>query len=369
MFVAGHLHSFADYAHTDVCRRNSINPFIMKLSPYLLPLFSLSIAAPAFACDLCGCYTPKLEMVPDKTVGFYAGAAEQFTSFGTDRVDGHKVDNPTGQYLESSNTQFFVGAKFFHDRLSIQLNVPYIYRQFRRPEGFDIEHGHEAGLGDMSLLASLVVFHKEALFHETGGGFAKDGKTALPMQQGEPDFTTSLIITTGIKAPTGDASRIKEEFNEMDIEGAPESGIHGHDLALGTGSWDGVFGAQFDMRYKALFFDAEVQFTWRGQGHYSYRYANDFVWSGGPGVYLLRSPRGSLGVQCNVSGETKGTDTFLGAPAEDTGVTALYVGPKIVASFGRVSGEVGADFPVIMNTTSFQTTPDYRIRAGFTVRF
>jgi hypothetical protein len=341
----------------------------VKISFSFLSLLSVTIAAPVFACDLCGCYTPRIEIAPEKTIGFFAGAAEQFTRFGTDRIDGRKVDNPTGQYLDSSNTQAFVGAKFFHDRFSIQVNVPYIYRQFRRPEGFDIEHGHESGIGDVSLLASLLVFHKEALFHESGGGFSKDGKTALSVERGEPDFTTSFTITAGIKAPTGDESRVKEEFNEVEIEGAPESGIHGHDLALGTGSWDGVFGAQFSMHYKALFFDAAAQFTWRGQGHYSYRYANDFSWSGGPGVYLLRSARGSLGVQCLVSGETKGTDTFLGEPAEDTGVTALYVGPQIVASFGRVSAEVGADFPVIMNTTSFQTTPDYRIRAGVTVRF
>lgn len=354
-----------------MCRRTflKLNLIPMKFSKHLLPILSLSVAAPAMACDLCGCYTPRLEVAPEKTIGFYLGAAEQFTSFGTDRVDGHKVDNPTHQYLDSSNTQFFVGAKFLHDRLTIQVNVPYIYRQYRRPDGFDIEHGHESGLGDVSLLASYLVFHKEALFRETGGGLSKDGKTSLPMERGEPNFTTSFTITAGIKAPTGDASRILEEFHEHDEEGAPESGIHGHDLALGTGSWDGVFGAQFSLRYKAFFFDAEAQFTWRGQGHYSYRYANDFSWNGGPGVYLMRSERGSVGVQCALSGETKGLDTFLGQAAEDTGITSLYVGPQIVASFGRVSAEVGADFPVIMNTTSFQTTPDYRIRAGFTVRF
>ncbi|MEP6669941.1 MAG: hypothetical protein ABJF10_12355 [Chthoniobacter sp.] len=341
----------------------------MKISQYLFPILSLTLAAPTMACDLCGCYTPRLEVAPEKSVGFYAGAAEQFTSFGTDRVDGHKVDNTTGQYLESSNTQFFIGAKLFHDRFSLQVNVPYIYRSFRRPVGFDIEHGHESGLGDVSLLASLVVFHKVALFHETSGGLSKDGKTSLSLERGEPDFTTSLTFSAGLKAPTGDESRVREEFNEVDVEGAPESGIHGHDLALGTGSWDGVFGAQFSMRYKAFFFDAEAQFTWRGQGHYSYRYANDFTWNGGPGVYLLRSSRGSLGVQCNVSGETKGTDTFLGESAEDTGVTSLYVGPQIVASFGRFNAEIGADIPVLMNTTSFQTTPDYRLRAGVTIRF
>lgn len=80
----------------------------MQLSKFTLSILSISIAAPSFACDLCGCYTPHLEVIPEKSVGFYAGAAEQFTSFGTDRIDGRKVDNPTGQYLDSSNTQFFL---------------------------------------------------------------------------------------------------------------------------------------------------------------------------------------------------------------------------------------------------------------------
>ena len=49
-----------------------------------------------------------------------------------------------------------------------------------------------------------------------------------------------------------------------------------------------------------------------------------------------------------MSGETKGLGTFLGESAPDTGVTSLYVGPQIVASFGRFSGKVGVDLPVIM---------------------
>jgi hypothetical protein len=335
----------------------------------LLSLLSISTASPILACDLCGCYTPRLEVTPEKSYGFYAGASEQFTHFGTDRMNGREVGNPTGQYLDSSNTQVVLGATFLDNRFGLQVNVPLIYRSFQRPEGFDIEHGHESGLGDVSLLANFVVFRKEALFHETDGGLAKDGKTALPPGRGEPDFTASLNLIAGLKFPTGDASRIKEEFNEVEIEGAPESGIHGHDLALGTGSYDGIFGAQLALRYKAIFFQADFQYTWRGQGHYSYRYANDFSWDGGPGVYLIRNSRGSLALQAVVSGETKGKDTFLGESAEDTGITSLYVGPRIVASFGRVQGEVGVDLPTIMNTTAFQTTPDYRIRAGLTIHF
>lgn len=92
-------------------------------------------------------------------------------------------------------------------------------------------------------------------------------------------------------------------------------------------------------------------------------------WDGGPGVYLHRRGGNVLALQCAVSGETKGYDKFQGEDALDSGLTSLYVGPRVTASFGRINGDIGVDLPVIMNTTKFQTTPDYRIRAGLTIHF
>ena len=341
----------------------------MHLSKFTLSILLLTAASRTFACDLCGCYTPRLEVVPEQTVGFYAGVGEQFTHFGTDRINGEKVANPTGQHLDSSITQFVVVATFAQSRFSMQVSVPYIYRSFQRPEGFDIEHGTESGLGDVSLLANFVVFNTDRAARSEPRGLSKDGKCAAISRRAEPDFSASLNFLAGLKFPTGDSSRIKEEFAESEVEGAPASGIHGHDLALGTGSYDGVFGVRTFVRYKALFFQGDAQFTLRGRGHYSYRYANDLQWNGGPGVYLYRRAGDSLAVQCAVSGETKGYDTFQGEHALDTGVTSLYVGPRVIAFFVRINGDIGLDLPVIMNTTDFQTTPDYRIRAGLSIRF
>ena len=45
-------------------------------------------------------------------------------------------------------------------------------------------------------------------------------------------------------------------------------------------------------------------------------------------------------------GDTKGYDTFQGQPDTDTGMTAVYVGPRILGTLGRWVGEVGADLPV-----------------------
>lgn len=337
----------------------------------LLSLLALASVSRALACDLCGCYLTPQELASSqhRPVNIYAGVAEQFTHFGTLQYNDHEIEDPVDQRLDSSITQLVVGAAFFEHRFALQVNVPLIYRSYKRPEGFEIEHGHESGLGDVSLLANYVAFRKDALFHESAGGFAKDGKTALPSGRGEPDFTTTLNLIAGAKFPTGDTRRLKEEFNEVEVEGAPESGIHGHDLTLGTGSYDAIFGAQFFVRYKEVFFEADTQFTLRGDGDHSYHFANDLSWSGGPGVYLYRKGRQSLGLECVVSGESKNTDRFQGRVAEDTGITSLYVGPRVTAQLGGLSADVSLDLPTIMNTTKVQLVPDYRIRAGLTYHF
>ena len=72
-----------------------------------------------------------------------------------------------------------------------------------------------------------------------------------------------------------------------------------------------------------------------------------------------------LGCQCVVSGEHKDRDTFRGEPAEDTGITSVFLGPRIVAARGRLSGEVAAEFPVVMDNTALQVVPDYRLRGSF----
>jgi hypothetical protein len=340
----------------------------MKLSQYLPPLLLLTVSGSAMACDLCGCYTPTLEVVHEKSYGFYAGVTEQFTDFNTERLDGAKQPNPAGEYIHSSITQFVVGASFLNNRLGVQLSVPLIYRAFQRQLGFDIDRGHVSGLGDISLTVNAIVWKTEGLYHERASSYAKDGKTMVHGGRGEPDFTAVVNVTAGVKLPTGSTSRLKENFLP-EVEGAPDSGIGPHDLTLGTGSVDGIFGIQGQLRYKELFLQADLQYTVRGYGDYQFRFANDFSWSGGPGVYLYRKPAGSVGLQCVVSGETKGYDRFQGVPDPDSGVTALYVGPRLTVGLGRLSGDVGVDIPVIMNATSFQTTPGYRIRGGFTWQF
>jgi hypothetical protein len=323
-------------------------------------------------CDLCGCYTPQMQMLEHgDTVppfpwlrGWYGGVGEQFTHFGTVQIDGNEAPNPTGQYENSSITQVFAGYDL-SSRFSIQASLPIIYREFRRPEGFRIDEGTESGIGDASLLLKAVALHFTA-----GGGrsFDVSGKNPVAIDH-EPDFVASAIVFSGVKFPTGATERLKEEFHEVEIPGAPPSGIHGHDLTLGTGSYDGIFGEQNSIRYKNFFFESNVQFTLRGDGAHQYHFANDLVWDTGPGYYFVRQHDAVVGLQFVLSGEYKDTDRFRGKVAEDTGITSVFAGPRVVASWGRWSAEVSADLPLTIDNTALQVVPDYRIHAGLAVHF
>jgi hypothetical protein len=337
-----------------------------------LLVFVAAGAVMSRACDLCGCYTPQLNTMPGMEsthffpwlAGWYGATSEQFTRFATVQVDGSEVANPTGQYLNSSITQLVAGYEI-NSRFALQMNVPLIYREFKRPEGFQIDRGTISGLGDISLLLKSVVFHYASPARRS---FEFEGKNPIAVEH-EPDFTVSAILLTGIKFPTGDSSRLEEEFHEVEIPGAPESGIHGHDLTLGTGSYDGIFGGQTALRYKNIFFETNIQFTLRGDGTHQYHFANDLVWAGGPGYYIVRNHETIFGVQFATSGEYKDVDRFRGKKAEDTGITSVFLGPRLVASRGRWSAEVGAEFPVSIENTALQVVPDYRLRGGISVQF
>ncbi|MHB8520162.1 MAG: transporter family protein [Limisphaerales bacterium] len=304
-----------------------------------------ALATPTMACDLCAVYSAS-QAQGQTGAGWFGGAAEQFTHFGTAQTDGHRVPNPAGQYLDSSISQIFAGYNFT-EQFGLQFNLPIIARSFERPQGFANDRGTVSGPGDVSLLGSLIAYRKLT-----------------------EDYTFSWSVLGGLKFPTGDSSRIKEEFSEVAVSGAPVSGIHGHDLTLGTGSFDGIVGTGVFTRWQRLFLSANVQYAIRTRGDFDYQFANDLTWSGGPGIYLALNHKYTLALQAVVSGESKGKDTFQGAPADDTAVTAVYLGPQVSFTWGsNLSAQAGVDLPVSIDNSAFQIVPAYRVRAGLTWHF
>jgi hypothetical protein len=305
-----------------------------------------TFAQPMLACDLCGVYSAT-QVALETSQGPFVGVAEQFTHFGTIQMDGKEVSNPSGQYLDSSISQLFAGYNFT-PRIGLQFNLPLIYRSFKRPDGEGgIDFGTESGLGDVSLLGNFLAFQKV-----------------------KENFTVNWNVLGGVKFPTGSSDRLKEELNEVENPVGPPSGIHGHDLTLGSGSYDGIIGSGIYARWHKGFLTANLQYAIRTEGDFNYRFANDLTWSGGPGYYLILNDSYTLALQAVVSGEHKGKDTFAGESAEDTGITAVYLGPQLNFTWrGKLSIQIGADLPVSLDNTSLQTVPDYRIRGGLTWRF
>lgn len=309
----------------------------------LVPVF---FAQPALACDLCAIY--RSMEAKSSGAGLNLGVFEQYTRFGTLQQDGNPVNDPAGQKLDSSITQFIMGYQI-NDKFGVQMNIPYISRSFRRADGLGgINKGTESGLGDMSLIGHYRLYR----YLSENTIFAWD-------------------LIGGVKFPTGSSDRIKEELAESEGDAdAPKSGIHGHDLALGSGSWDGILGTAIFGRWDRLYLTGGVQYTIRSRGDFGYRYANDLTWYVKPGEYLWLSHEGTLGLQVAISGEDKGKDDLAGVKAEDTGMTSVFVGPELSFTWHEnLSAELGAEFPIVSDNTSLQLVPDYRVKAAVTWRF
>jgi hypothetical protein len=315
----------------------------------LVILFVLFVFANfSYACDLCGCFVPQ-----DVEHGFQVGLGEQYSSSSNLSLDGEQTPNVANQSLNSWYTQLLVNYRF-NARASLQLNAPLIHRSFRRLEGDSIQNGTESGLGDLLLLGAYT-----------------------PFQRKNPSSQFQWKLLGGLKFPTGNSDPIGEELEEghseemearpSSIQHAEDSGVHGHDLALGSGSWDGLIGTALSGRSGDWFYAANVQYTIRTRGSFDYRYANDLLWYGGPGYYFATKPNYSFGLQALLAGEHKGEDELGNEPMDDTSMTAVYLGPNALIAINQmVMTEIGFGFPLSINNSGLQTVPKYRLRIGLT---
>jgi len=332
--------------------------------------FATALGAPmsTLACDICAVYTATEQ--GESRTGPRLGVAVQYTHFGTLQDDGHEVSNPEDESVDSVTTQLVLGYQVT-PRIGLQLNLPIIDRDFVRVEDGRRVHGSVSGPGDLTLLGHVLV-HSVVTENSV--------------------FRFSLL--GGLKLPTGDSERLGEELAE--VEGAalrrrfvarhtdpgPDpgepgggvehhaSGVHGHDLALGSGSIDGLVGGDLYWSWRRAFVTGELHYSIRTEGDFAYRFANDLTWAGGPGAYVLLDHDYSLALQAVVSGETKGKDRQAGQRLDDTAATSLFVGPYVLFTWGTSLGaEAGIDLPVVQNNTSLQIVADYRVRAAAMWRF
>jgi hypothetical protein len=339
-----------------------------------MSLTLIAVVAPrrTDACDVCAVYTAT--EVRESRTGLVLGVAEQGTRYETGLPDaeGNAVDK--GERLNSFITQVFAGYDF-HPKFGVQVNLPIIARDYHRLRNrrlVDDEirdgvmtKGNLSGVGDVALVALV-----------------------RPWSWVDEHRLVRFTLLGGLKLPSGDPGKLVEEQRlrrQADAAGAPgrfvpahhipegsPSGINGHDLALGSGSIDGIIGGSIFASWDRLFTTISAQHAIRSEGAYRYQYGDETNWYVSLGGYLLLDHRYTLTLQAVTSGKYQGTDTLEGTPTtadgSDSTTTFVFLGPGMSLTWGTsLAFEVAGDLPVSVPDEGL--IPQYRVRGGFSWRF
>jgi hypothetical protein len=320
-----------------------------------------------WACDFCAVYNAD-NATRQSNKGFWLTISESYIPFRTTQFEGEEVSVVDPSYLDRSITHLVPGYNF-SPRFGVSLNIPLTYLDFRRtdlrfsptaPPVLETEKASEFGLGDLSLIARVVVFEKL-----------------------EMEYSATVTLLGAAKFPTGDSDRIKDEVEQARIfesflpPGTPHdpldhsvTSVHQHDLALGSGSYDGIFGLTASGRWRRYFLNTQVQYYLRTEGESGFQYGNELMISGGPGAFLWLTESGTFSLQANAIYDTKARDRILGRRSDRTGQTGWYLGPLLNFTRGEsFSANVGIDIPLHIENNGFQSVADYKVHGGLSWRF
>lgn len=323
----------------------------------------------AAACELCSIYN-SADASGQFNSGFTASVSEQYIPYRASQFDGEEVaiDGSIYSYVTTSITHIVPGYNFT-PRLGVSFNIPIEHLEFQRtdlfyargvPPVFFTEKGSSTGLGDAALVGRWTVFERSRMH-----------------------YGVTINLLGGIKFPTGDSSRIREEVDQSRLfesflpPGTPHdplghsfSSVHPHDLTLGSGSYDGVFGLTLNSRWHRWFFNGQVQYNLRTPGEEGFRFGDELMITGGPGFFVFLGESWTLSLGPNVVYDTMARDELIGKPSERTGLTAWYLGPRVNFTCGEHLGaNAGIDIPLRIANNGFQSVPEYRLNAGVSWRF
>jgi hypothetical protein len=314
------------------------------LKTFLKTLLSFAVLGgltrAAVACDSCALYLAEGTERP----GFTASIAHQYTRLGTLWNGATKTGNPIDQFVDSHITQVGVGYSTggpWH----VQLTVPYVDRTFFRPDHALTERGRDQGLGDLVLAGRYRV---------------------LTATRNNDEWAVHIL--GGMKLGTGNADRLKPA-NHVHHHFVP-SGVHEHDLALGSGSTDWLIGADASWVHASWFARAQIQHELRRPGAFGYRFGDETSWELGAGRHLLLTPGKTLSLQALFSGDRRSLDSLGDIPDDDTGMNVSYLGARVAGTLGqRFAADASFELPIRIRTTVTMVVPDFRLRAAVNWRF
>lgn len=316
-------------------------------------LLLLSLPLEVKACDPCSLYSAA-RLQGNQVNQWSFSISEQYTDFD-------KVDQASQQVLKNeeltrsfTTTQLSVGYDFL-EWLGLQITLPFVYRSYDRSLNYRVKTDTESGIGDIVIASSFTPF---CIF--------------------KPELTFVSSIIAGIKLPTGDTGSLSEsievssddeELEKLLRHHVISANSSGRALSIGSGSFDFPLVASFFLRKQRLMMLVSAQYTFRNEGDFDYKFADDFVWDFGPGVYLLSSHASSLAARLVLSGEQKSSDKRDGAVQQDSKLSNFYLGPQLLFTLGEGwVGELGFDM-LVENRRSDSVESDFRVRSGLTYSY
>lgn len=344
---------------------------LARLTRTLLSLLStlalLSHTPKLRACDLCAVYNANNSR-NEASTGVLLTVSDQFVRFGTTLVDGRTVSVANPDQLDRLITHV-VPSWNITPRFGVSLNIPVEWRSFQQTElryaangapSIVTQRGSATELGDMSLIGRFTLFQ---------------------FQEMESSFSLNLLA--GVRFPTGDTSRVRDEVEQAEIyesflpAGTPHdplghsiASIHQHDLSPGWGAYSGVFGVTLNGRWQRWLFNGQFQYYLNTPGAADFTQGNELILSGGPGYYVFLGDHCTVSLQANAVFDQMARDRILGRLSDRTGRSATYLGPQLALTVGRrFSANAGADLPVHFDNQGFQSVPDYIVHTGLTWRF
>jgi hypothetical protein len=321
----------------------------------------LLLARAALGCDLCAIYNADTAS-GQSGHGFSINLAEQYIPYDTVQLNGETLPPSSldQNYLHKSMAHI-VPTWSFSPRFSVSLSLPVIYQRYREthllPANPFVEttSGEQTGIGDLSLIGRATLFR------------ASKGQLAA-----------SVSVLGGVKFPTGNTYWLEQEVSltrALDQLYGPGhqhaiSGVHFTDLTFGSGSYDGIFGVTANSRWSRIFCNGQFQYYLRTPGVTGYEFGDEWMITGGPGVYMLLSEAFTLSLQCVATYDQMDSDLLLGRENPNSGMTAIYLGPLFNCTIGeRFSANAGFDWPMMLDNNGLQNVPDYRVHGGISFRF
>jgi hypothetical protein len=308
----------------------------------------------AAACDLCAINSATTDR--SQASGFVLTLGEQYISAHTSQYQSEVIEVPDPEYLDSSITHMIPGYNFTPD-LGLNLNVPIVRRDFRTYDAVtgNFSNGRAQGLGDISLITRWT-----------------------PWSQQTTTRSFRMNLLAGIKMPTGDTRYVRDDVAQhktLDaIYGTGHdhafNAVHLHDIALGSGSVDALFGLTATARYKRVFVSTEAQYYLRTEGESNFQFGDTVMIAGDAGAYVILRKNFTLNLQAVARYENTESASYSGIPSSQTGMREIYAGPQVTLTASRhFSAQVGGDIPIDIRNKGFQVVPDYRVHGALTWSF